>query len=343
MHPLIHSNITCALRPFSVGIICFLLSMQLFGQNTTIRGFADTGFSVLDDKFSFYLGEQDLFITSELNDRISFLGETVFKFDFGSSTEFSVGVERIILKYNYKGNHNILIGKHHTPINYWNDTYHHGRLFFPTIDRPLLFAAGIVPLHTLGIGFQAQNLGNLRFGYDVMIGNGIGSTEVLDNDQHKSWTAAVHIKPVDKLRLGASYYNDVISKGADAHHHVVDWQVNQQLLTGSVAYFGKKYELLTEFTLALNHTDTTGTAVSNIMYLYGGYRLTEKWIPYFRIDYLKYGEGEIYFDNDNTTAFLLGLRYQINYLAVVKLEYQVENFENNESINRIKAQIAVGF
>jgi hypothetical protein len=136
-----------------------------------------------------------------LHDRISFLGETVFKFTPGTPTDFSVSVERVVIKYNYYGNHNLLIGKHHTPINYWNDTYHHGRVFFPTIERPLLFAANFIPLHTTGMSAQGQNLGKLRFGYDLMVGNGLGSSDVADNDTYKSITAALHIKPVENLRL----------------------------------------------------------------------------------------------------------------------------------------------
>src|SRR4029079_917110 len=126
------------------------------------------------------------------NDRLSFLGESVFKYTPSSPTEFSVSIERVVIKYNFYGNNNLLIGKHHTPLNYWNDTYHHGRLFFPTINRPLLFAAEIIPLHTTGISLQGQNLGSLKFGYDLMVGNGLGSSNVTDNDKHKSVTAAVH-------------------------------------------------------------------------------------------------------------------------------------------------------
>src|SRR4030095_76500 len=149
----------------------FFSSLSSFGQRTQIRGFIDALTSLQDKKVSFAFGEQDLFITSELSDRFSFVGESVFKFTDSTPTNFSVSIERVVIKYNYFGNHNILIGKHHTPINYWNDTYHHGRVFFPTIQRPLLFDANIIPLHTTGIDFQGSNLGNVKFGYDLMIGN----------------------------------------------------------------------------------------------------------------------------------------------------------------------------
>lgn len=324
-------------------VYLIFLPVWVHGQNTNIRGFADVLTTYEKKKLSFSLGEQDLFITSRLSDRFSFLGESVFKFDARSGTMFSVSVERIVLKYNIFNNHNLLIGKHHTPINYWNDTYHHGRLFFPTITRPLLFAANIIPLHTTGASLQGHDLGLLKFGYDLMVGNGIGSSEIRDNDKRKSITLALHIKPVDKLRIGASYYNDVIAKGSMVQDKIINWKVRQHLLTGSIAFFGRTLEVLTESTFAINKTDTTGTKHTTAAYFYGGYKIKEKIIPYIRLDKLHYQPGEIYFTKDNTTAFVGGIRYQINYLAVVKLEYQHQQSQLLHSSNKVSAQIAIGF
>jgi hypothetical protein len=314
-----------------------------FAQNTQIRGFIDGLSSYSKGKVSFGFGEQDLFITSELSDRLSFLGETVFKYAPSSPTDFSVSVERVIIKYNLVGNHNIILGKIHTPLNYWNDTYHHGRVFFPTIERPLLFGAEIIPLHSTGISFQGHNLGNLKFGYDVVIANGLGSQEISDNDKRKSFTAAVHIKPVENMRLGLSYYNDVIAKGANVHDRVINWKVTQNLFSGSVAYFGKKFELLTEGTLGINKTDTTGSRNTIASYIYTGYKINEKLIPYVRLDNINYQEGEIYYHKDNTTALVAGIRYQINYLAVIKLEYQHQHLQKEGNIDKLTMQFAIGF
>ena len=196
-----------------------------FGQDTQIKGFIDFLTSYTNNKVSFGFDEQDLFITSVLSNKISFLGESVFKFNPSSATDFSVSVERVIIYYNIKGNNNLVFGKVHTPINYWNDTYHHGRVFYPTIERPLLFAANIIPIHTVGIGLNGDDLGKFKFGYDLFIGNGLGSTEVLDNDKYKSITAAIHIKPVGKLKVGISWYNDVVSKGAEVEGKIINWKV----------------------------------------------------------------------------------------------------------------------
>ena len=329
---------------YAIFLSCVCFSFRSFSQKTQIRGFMDLSTSLEDNKVSFGFGEQDLFITSELSDRFSFLGESVFKFTPSTPTTFSVSIERVIVKYNFAGNHNLLIGKHHTPINYWNDTYHHGRVFFPTIFRPLMFEYDIIPLHTTGVSLQGQNLGEAKFGYDLMIGNGLGSQDVLDNDKRKSITAAVHIKPVEGLRIGFSWYNDVMSAGSKTHEgKLINWDVRQNLFSPSIAYFGNKVEVLAESTIAINHTDTTGTKQTFTGYLYAGYKIKERLVPYIRLDRLHFQEGEILFDKNNTTSIVGGIRYNINYLTVVKLEYQYEQTELEGDTNKLTFQIAIGF
>lgn len=322
-------------------------------QRTQIKGFVDALAYYQNGRVSFGLGEQDLFITSEITERLSFLGETVFKFSPDSPTDFNISVERIILKYNYSGNHSVLLGKHHTPINYWNDTYHHGRVFFPTIDRPLLFAQGIIPLHTTGLSLQGQNLGRLRFGYDVMVGNGIGSGDVVDNNPFKSATLAVHLKPTDGLRLGATFYHDAIAKGSTAHNHaggvlpVALTRINQDIMTASISYndsvFSKKFELLAESNMVSNRSDSLGQQRAMATYVYAGLRLTEKFIPYIRVDDIRFARQEVYFMPNQTQSFVGGLRYELNYLAVLKLEYQRAKSPLYATADKITFQIAVGF
>ncbi|MBD0280179.1 MAG: hypothetical protein ICV81_19780, partial [Flavisolibacter sp.] len=76
---------------------------------------------------------------------------------------------------------------------------------------------------------------------------------------------------------------------------------------------------------------------------YGGIKITEKWIPYVRFDFLHYSDGDIFFLKNNTTSFVGGIRYNINYLAVVKLEYQYDHTQLSGSGNKGTLQIAIGF
>ncbi|RZK44488.1 MAG: hypothetical protein EOO61_03630 [Hymenobacter sp.] len=335
-----------------VGLLLGSLQLAL-AQRTQIRGFADAYSYYQNGKANFSFGEQDLFITSEITERLSFLGETVFKYSLDSPTDFDISIERLILKYNYSGNHSILLGKHHTPVNYWNDTYHHGRVFFPTIDRPLVFSQGIIPLHTTGVSLQGQNLGRIRFGYDVMVGNGLGSGDAADNNKFKSLTIAAHIKPRDGMRIGASMYHDVLSKGSVVHNHYSGvsttalTQINQTIITGSLAYndsiASKKFELLAESSMVTNKSDSLGTQYALASYAYAGIRVTDKIIPYIRIDDIRYRNGEVYFLDHNVQSFIGGLRYELSYLAVLKLEYQhIKNHTFVDS-DKVTFQIAVGF
>ena len=325
-------------------LICLSICLTVTAQNTQIKGFVAVSGYVQDDKLNFGIGEQDLFITSQLNDDFSFLGETVFKYSPNSPTEFNVSVERIIISYNYVGNHSVLIGKHHTPVTYWNDTYHHGRVFFPTIDRPLMFARQTFPIHTTGIAFTGLNLGDLKFGYNLMVGNGIGSSDVTDNDTYKSITAAVHFKPMEKLQIGGSFYHDIISQGAEDHMgNIIPEKIHQKLYTGTIANFGTHLEVLAEATLAQNDAESTGVVNSFASYVYGGWRFKDKFIPYLRYDFLKYKNNEIYYNNNDQTSILVGFRYEITYLIVAKIEFQHFDTDNIGKSDLFNAQIAIGF
>lgn len=337
----------------------FLLPAILYAQETTIHGFAHTEVTVSKEDFSFRLGEQDLFISSELNDNLSFLGEIVLKYSNQSSTAFNVSIERMVLKYNYVGNHNVLIGKRHTPIDYWNDSYHHGRIFFPTIDRPKLFS--YVPIHTIGISFRGHNLGDHNFGYDLMLGNGMSSSDVKDYDKSKSLTLSVHYKPKAGTKLSISYYKDKllnnssgVHTGHSKHGNVLngyDGDINYQLYTFSVACFNPKFELLNEFILNKNSTDSLGDSHNMGLFLYAGYRI-DKVVPYLAFDVNKIDPNDLHFPKYNLVGVHFGSRYEFNYLAIIKMEYRRNYYRNslNEGLlveksvyNEFKIQIALGF
>jgi hypothetical protein len=224
------------------GFVIFLsglfISNQLWSQerSTQFNGFGHFEYQLNNNKqinSFFTLGEHDFFVNSKLSNRISFLGEYVIRFNGASGTNYLPSIERSLVKFNIKGNHSIITGKVHTPLNYWNDVYHHGRLFFPTVDRPLAFSY-LIPLHTLGLQFQGQNLGRMKFGYDFMVGNGIASTDVSHSDWHSPIIASIHLKPVDDLRVGISYYYEYLPNNVYGAHYIkallnMNWQVSRWL------------------------------------------------------------------------------------------------------------------
>lgn len=323
-------------------IIFFILILKVptnaQNRQTQFYGFGHLEFTLDKDENGnvayFSIGEHDFFVTSTITDKISFLGEYVIRYNKNSPTNFLPSIERSLVKFNYVNNHSIIVGKVHTPVNYWNDVYHHGRVFFPVIDRPLAFNY-FIPLHTLGIQFQGQNLGKLNFGYDFVIGNGISSTDAFHDNIVPSVTSSIHIKPKENLRIGMSYYWDNLHEnkpGVHAGHNLVPTAPRDVIYTGPVklrnlsfsyAQFGKKFELLSETIFNINKTDSLGTARNFSQFLYAGVNLTEKSTPYAIVDYLKIADNDIHVYPYETLKLALGYRYSFNYLLNVKV--QLEN------------------
>jgi hypothetical protein len=343
------------------GFLLFFNNL-LFSQKpiTQVNGFGHLQFNYNQDQSAatyFSIGEHDLFVTSKIKNNISFLGEYVFRF---AGNSYLPSIERSLVKFNYKGNHSVIAGKVHTPVNYWNDVYHHGRLFFPTIDRPQAFSY-FIPLHTLGIQMQGQNLGKLNFGYDVVVGNGISSTDLTQKDVNFSLTASAHIKPIDNMRIGLSYYRDYLpnnESGAHSGHIAAPTHYSGELYKGglefnlsclSFAYFGNKLEILSESSINVTKTDSLGTASSYSTYFYAGWRIKDKHVPYLFGDYLDIADNDLYSYQLNVSKFGIGYKHEFSPFICLKtqLEYQYythtadeHNVHNNLGI---KVQLAYGF
>lgn len=335
-------------------IICMVLLWQSsiaqgILEGTRIQGFVhfNGAYDLEVRKPSFEVGEQDFFITSEVTDKLTFLGESVIKYT--SDHDFIASLERVIFNYNYKGNHNILAGKHHTPINFWNDSYHHGRVFFPTIDRPLLFSNNIIPIHTIGVSFQGQNLTKVRLGYDVMFGNGISSGDIPENSNESlSITIALHVKPLDGMRVGITAYYDKLDETIDlGGHHSTGTSyeaLDQQIYTAYFSHISEKIEVITEGSVVINRGDVSGSNQSLAYYGYIGVPLKGLSItPYVRFDWLSFSDEEVYFVPNNKDQLVAGIRHDFNYRSVLKLEYQFRTTEGSPWENMLKTQVAIGF
>lgn len=310
-------------------------------------------------KSFFALGEHDLFVNSYFKDRISFLGEFIVKYTKGTPTTFSASIDRARLKFDYYKNHSVMVGKLYTPINYWNDVYNHGRVFFPSIDRPTAFSY-IIPLHSIGLQLQGQNLGKLNFGYDVMIGNGMSASDVYDENLTPATTVSLHIKPIENFRIGASYFYDYLKDAsitgahtghsiAPSHIHgdIYKGELDYHLVSSSISYFGDKYEFLNEFSYNGTKSDSVGLANNFANYTYVGYRINEKNTPYVIFDLFKIAEKDLYTYHYDIMKFHVGYRYEFNELLNLKAQLcyarNLTSDHNNISNLEFKVQFSYGF
>jgi hypothetical protein len=279
----------------------------------------------------FTLGEHSFFAVGSNGDRLSFLGEFSLRTGAGTSSGFVPSIERALVRYAYADRHALIVGKVHSPVNYWNDTYHHGRIFFPTVDRPLAFTH-LVPLHTLGVQLQGQNLGKARLGYDLMIGNGIASTDASEQGDSPAMLAAVHVKPIDGMRLGVSYYTDYMEKngyGPHSGHTVTSSErpavlysgaMDYRLASASLAYFTERFEFLQELTLNTTRTDSLGTARNHSSFTYVGTRIGERLVPYAFIDRMLVADNDLHTYPEDERKQAVGLRIEWSPLIHLKLQ-----------------------
>lgn len=300
-----------------------------------VNGFGHMEFaSVRRDSTDAYfsMGEHSLFAVATLSDRVSFLGEAVVRPVKDSPTGFAAGLERALVRFTLRNNHALIAGKVHTPVNYWNDVYHHGRVFFPVIDRPFAFSH-LVPLHTLGVQLQGQNLGHLRFGYDAMVGNGIASSDTYQGGVSPAAMIAVHAKPVDGLRVGVSLYHDHMSAngyGAHSGHGGAHQQspqayrgpVDFTLASASIAWFGQRTEFLHELSVNRNRTDSLGAAVNSSAFVYVGARVKESAVAYVFGDQLRGALNDLHVLPMEKWKVGGGVRYELG--ATVHVKAQVE-------------------
>jgi hypothetical protein len=343
--------------------ICFfsVLSLNALSQKSKVQfqlfGHIQYNMDQINSEKNSYfsIGEQDLFVTSQLHERISFLGETVVKYDALTSSKFAPSIERAQVKFDMDNHHSVVLGKMHTPLNYWNDVFHHGRLFFPTIDRPNALNT-LVPLHTMGVRFQGQNMGELNFGYDVVIGNGISSTDIYDVNTNKAISAGVHIKPIEGLRLSTSYYNDYLASnnpGVHSGHSGIastyKGALNFELWSASVAAFMENWEFLNEFGYNRTTTDTLGVAnnLSNFTYL--GVRVNDNWIPYYVIDLTNMSDNNLHSTASDNYKMAIGCRYEFNERCIIKAQIEQirsgmgHQHSSHENRYDFKFQLAYGF
>jgi hypothetical protein len=334
-------------RPTLLVLGMILGPPPVWAQETKIRGFADIVVTASDaprTAWAFGLGQFDTFITSKLAERWSFLSEAVFEFD----NDFVVDVERLMVTYRASEQFEVSAGKHHTPFGYWNTAYHHGTLLQPTIERPLMFKfeddGGPLPVHTTGVMAAGRNLTSLHLGYDVMIGNGIGSTPISDNNPAKSVTLALHSQVTSVMRIGASYYHDRIGAGTPVLSDTLQLaeSLRRAMYGGFVAYLGSRYEVLGEYQRVTDEGATAGRRRSDLYYVYGGVRLGDL-TPYAQFNDLRFAAGDAYFDTGNRRLGIVGVRYDFASTTALKAEYHRTRSGSGVWANEMAVQVAVGF
>jgi hypothetical protein len=344
-------------RNLSFLILLFSICQFSNAQETQIRGFVDTQFGkVTSDTIAnkqkdhgFQIGQFDLFITSQINDRFSFLGETVFEWD-NSEKDWTVDLERVIIKYAFKDYFNISTGKFHTPFGYWNNAYHHGAVIQPTINRPVIIRfednGGYLPIHQVGLQFSGTAIGDKNFGYSLFLSNGQaqGNTGGSRDYTTSAISGSLSFEPVESLQFFVSGYSNTVPKNSYTYQGVkLAEDSRYSLVNCAVAYFGS--ELPIEFAgeyFSIN-TRMIGSYNTNAFYAYLGFPINKKLVPYALYNRVSFQQGEEYFIKNDVEEITVGARAIFSPKVVWKLEYTFNHSELSKNSTLAQTQLAIGF
>lgn len=289
------------------------------------------------------LGETSVFVFGRLSDRLSVLTEvTLLPKKYREDT---VKVERLRLRFELSDKHWLSLGKMHTPVNYWNDSFHHGRYFFPTIDRPLVFKH-FVPIHDIGLRFSGSRLGKYGFFYDFVLGSGQSAGDKAFANGLNSITVALGVRPIKNLEIRTSFYRDTIIDHLSSPDHGGTMQTNYedidyQLWSGSIHYENNRFKALGEF----SGSKTISDKINYASYLFFGWKWKPQIIPFVFSDYLNVDREEEHYSPGIQRRYGVGLQYIISERSDLKVELTSNDssrHDTNQNYADIRFQISVG-
>jgi hypothetical protein len=312
----------------------------------SFHGYADLGYRAVTSAggtSSFRLGQADLFLTSKLSDKLSFLMETAIDWDQNNSPE--IEIERIFLTYRQNEYFNVDVGRYHTALGYFNGAFHHGRWFQTAEDRPFLFwfedDGGLLPIHNVGVSVSGRiPSGALNLHYVAEIGNGRASRSpgseavqpVRDENNGKSLNLALYANPssLPGWQFGASIYRDRLTPDGGP-------KIEQRIYTAHAIYVRDRFEFLNEGVLMHHRAALPGGGgrVTTVPGFYSqiAYRIVPSGRPYFRFEFMNPAASDPVVSGLMGTsgfrrAYTAGYRFDIAEFCALK--FQIERVSRRD-------------
>ena len=319
---------------------------------------------------TFALGIMDMFVTSQISRKFSYLTEMGYEAD-PASNGIGVDLERAQITYLANSNLSMTFGRSHAMLGYYNTAFHHGTWFQTTMDRPRFVefedSGGPLPIHNVGMTatkkFSNDKLGLHLFGE---VGNGkqtyslfAGTTpaNVLADHTGKSTNIGAYVRPerFSGLQAGFDWYQAALVPtqvpGAAPYYH-------QNIYYAHVVYIRPTFEFMAED----GEIGDTARGSSQVQYTSGGFAQVSKafgnYRPFVRYTWMNPNFG------DPNNAWVgrwvgpeSGVRWDINTFVALKGEfdhYDWRNFSDDpagnqvlpilhKSVNRLGMQLAYTF
>jgi hypothetical protein len=301
---------------------------------------------------SFFLGELDLYMQSQLAEDISVLNETVIS--SGPNNYCGVDIERLELSWHPSDYFNVDFGRFHTALGYYNTEYHHGTWFQNAVGRPFFLeyedSGGLLPVHMVGVSVHgAIPSGKLNLGYFAEVGNGRNYTasgnpvqNEIDANRAKALNLALVAKPdwFPGGQFGAGAYYDSVT--ADGQPPTDEWIWNTH-----VVYHSSAWELMAEGFLISHQAAGERAHYSPMYYVQAGRRFGQ-YTPYVRFTYVNTSRYDPIYTTILNQAGLdygpsIGLRYDFSTYVALKLQYDYVVQTGFNDANEVTFQAAFTF
>ncbi|HSM36712.1 MAG TPA: hypothetical protein VK837_09985 [Longimicrobiales bacterium] len=294
-----------------------------------VMGFGDVDFEASDAAGAegFRLGQFVGHMSAALSDRVNVFAEAAAT---SRSDEVRFSVERLIVRYDLRDAFKIGVGRYHTPVDYWNESYHHGLWLQTTVGRPQSIAgANVIPIHFVGLMVEGNVPGRAGVGYSVGVGNGRHENlslagEAGDVNHNRAVVGELYVEPVTVrgLRLGGAFYADRLSPGDAAP------EIDERIVSAHAVLDRERPEVIAQYIhFAHDLSGVDDDAVSGdayylqLAYRPGGGLSSVK--PYVRGERIEVGVGHpIYAQSRERTMLIGGARIDVSPFAALKVEYQ---------------------
>lgn len=343
-----------------------------------IGGFTDINFFAtdqegVDSNSGFSEGQFVLHFGSVLAPKLTFFGEVSLT---ARASSFNAVVERAIIKYDFGDAAKLSFGRYHTPINWWNNAYHHGQWLQTTISRPEMtkFGGRFVPVHFVGGLLEGVNpAGGMNLSYKAGVGNGRGNDpsqagDAGDSNNNRAWLLTADLRPdaLYEMEVGAAFYNDKITFAETATTPKSEYL--EKIVSAHFVWHSETPEVIAEWTRSSHEAETGPRRWDNdAWYVLVAYRLPgsfERWKPYVRYEDVDIDEGDptdgrlrllsagspfgpdhdpVYGGLADREEAILGLRWDFTDTLAVKGEYRRTTTGTQKDVHGAYLQICYAF
>jgi hypothetical protein len=342
---------------FTLLALMSIAPFESFGQEVQASYFGHVGYTAKFDndpstrnQSAFNTGGVDILLTSQINDRLTAIGELFTGYRGDGASSVTLSIERLYFKYAVNDYFNVRLGRMYTPLGFWQSRYSQAQFFAPTINAPYPVRTkadkGIIPTNSVALQIDGENIGKLRLSYYFMIDNTTGAPSLnTDNTDFKAFTGKVKIEPIENLELFVSGRKDrIMAGGQSVQGLTVKENTDQTYFNLGVVHISQSspLEAAFEYYNVENNASSAGTTKNNFMYAYLGYRIN-KITPYLQWDHLKFDDNDPSFTPNDLTGLVIGGRYSIAPTAIVKVEYKYRSTETLKHQDVISLQVSARF